>query len=58
MEAICLFGFRGEERIPAKRTTAPALGLLTLSRMEGMSNGKCVSETEIPSAVSRWGSAR
>lgn len=37
---------------PAKRTIAPALGLLTLAMIKGMFKGECVSDTEIPSARS------
>lgn len=43
---------------PANRTMAPALGLLTLAMMKGMSKGECVKETEIPSARSCCCSSR
>lgn len=45
------------DKTPAKRRFAPAAGFLTLVRVDEMSSGQCVSETDIPSAVSCWGSA-
>ena len=53
LSSVCLrYGVKGV--LPAKRTMAPALGLLTSSIIERASSVSCVRATEMPSSLRQW----